>query len=48
MLTITHAPAMLSRVDKVIWLEQGQVRALASHAELVANEADYVELITRF
>ncbi len=48
MLTITHDPAMLSRVDKVIWLEQGQVRALASHAELVANEADYVELITRF
>jgi len=48
MLTITHDPAMLSRVDKVIWLEQGQVRGLASHAELVANEADYVELITRF
>jgi len=48
MLTITHDPAMLSRVDKVIWLEQGQVRALASHAELMANEADYVELITRF
>ncbi|WP_462146968.1 thiol reductant ABC exporter subunit CydC [Pseudoalteromonas gelatinilytica] len=48
MLTITHDPAMLSRVDKVIWLEQGQVRAFASHAELVANEADYVELITRF
>jgi len=48
MLTITHDPAMLSRVDKVIWLEQGQVRALASHAELVATEADYVELITRF
>ena len=39
---------MLSRVDKVIWLEQGQVRAFASHAELMANEADYVELITRF
>ena len=48
MLTITHDPAMLSRVDKVIWLEQGQVRAFASHAELMANEADYVELITRF
>ncbi len=48
MLTITHDPEMLSRVDKVIWLEQGQVRAIASHAELVANEADYVELITRF
>ena len=48
MLTITHDPAMLSRVDKVIWLEQGQVRAFASHAELMDNEADYVELITRF
>lgn len=48
MLTITHDPAMLSRVDKVIWLEQGKIRAVATHAELLANEADYVELITRF
>lgn len=47
-LTISHDPVMLNRVDKVIWLEQGQIRAMASHAELVENEPDYVELITRF
>ncbi|MCF7516824.1 thiol reductant ABC exporter subunit CydC [Pseudoalteromonas sp. L21] len=47
-LTISHDPVMLNRVDKVIWLEQGQIRAMASHAELVENQPDYVELITRF
>ena len=47
-LTITHDPALLSTMDKVIWLEDGKLRAAGKHQTLVAEHTDYLSLITRF
>ncbi|KKK43205.1 hypothetical protein LCGC14_3168760, partial [marine sediment metagenome] len=47
-ISITHDPALLANMDKVIWLEQGQVKAIATHQQLLTEHADYVNLITRF
>lgn len=47
-LTITHDPTLLNTMDKVIWLEQGKVRAVAKHEILLKEHADYLSLITRF
>ncbi|WP_462158059.1 thiol reductant ABC exporter subunit CydC [Pseudoalteromonas sp. GB56] len=37
----THDTALLDKVDKVIWLEQGKIIAVASHRELLALYQDY-------
>jgi len=47
-ITITHDPALLDSMDKVIWLEEGAIRAIDSHSALLANEVDYMSLVTRF
>ncbi|MGS0497289.1 thiol reductant ABC exporter subunit CydC [Pseudoalteromonas mariniglutinosa] len=47
-ISITHDPALLANMDKVIWLEQGAVKAIATHQQLVTKHTDYVNLITRF
>lgn len=47
-LTITHDPALLSTMDKVIWLEQGKIRAVGKHQTLIKEHSDYLSLITRF
>ena len=47
-ISITHDPALLANMDNVIWLEQGQVKAVATHQQLLAEHRDYVNLITRF
>ncbi len=47
-ITITHDPALLNKMDQVIWLEQGEIRAIDSHQSLLQNEHDYVSLVTRF
>ncbi|BDF93800.1 thiol reductant ABC exporter subunit CydC [Pseudoalteromonas sp. KAN5] len=47
-ISITHDPALLANMDKVIWLEQGAVKAIATHQQLVTEHTDYVNLITRF
>ena len=47
-INITHDPALLANMDNVIWLEQGQVKAIATHQQLLAEHRDYVNLITRF
>ena len=36
-LIVTHRPATAARADLVIWLDHGQVRAIAPHAELWHN-----------
>lgn len=35
----------VNRVDRVLWLEGGRIRALAPHHELVARSADYGRLL---
>ncbi|NMR26481.1 thiol reductant ABC exporter subunit CydC [Pseudoalteromonas sp. NEC-BIFX-2020_015] len=47
-LSITHDPALLSNMDQVIWLEQGCVKAIATHQQLLIAQPEYVNLITRF
>jgi ATP-binding cassette subfamily C protein CydC len=47
-ITITHDPALLDSMDRVIWLEEGVVRAIDTHSALLKNEMDYVSLVTRF
>ncbi|MDQ9091388.1 thiol reductant ABC exporter subunit CydC [Pseudoalteromonas haloplanktis] len=47
-ISITHDPALLANMDKVIWLEQGAVKAITTHQQLVTEHTDYVNLITRF
>ncbi|KTF13510.1 thiol reductant ABC exporter subunit CydC [Pseudoalteromonas sp. H105] len=47
-ITITHDPALLDSMDKVIWLEEGAVRAVDTHSALLESEIDYVSLVTRF
>ncbi|MFM9726233.1 ABC transporter ATP-binding protein, partial [Streptomyces scabiei] len=46
--TITHDPQLLSTMDQVIWLENGEVRAVNSHQLLLETEPDYISLVTRF
>jgi ATP-binding cassette subfamily B protein len=36
-LIVTHRPATAARADLVIWLDRGQVRAIAPHADLWHN-----------
>jgi len=36
-LIVTHRPATAARADLVVWLDRGQVRAVAPHAELWSN-----------
>lgn len=47
-LTITHDPALLSQMDSVIWLDNGQIVAQGSHQQLRNEHPDYVALTTRF
>ncbi|MBB1334541.1 thiol reductant ABC exporter subunit CydC [Pseudoalteromonas sp. SG43-7] len=47
-ISITHDPALLANMDNVIWLEQGQIKAIATHQQLLAEQPDYMNLITRF
>lgn len=47
-LTITHDPALLSQMDSVIWLDNGQIVAQGSHRQLRNEHPDYVALTTRF
>lgn len=47
-ITITHDPQLLSTMDQVIWLENGEVRAVNSHQLLLETEPDYISLVTRF
>ncbi|WP_405062517.1 ABC transporter ATP-binding protein/permease [Kribbella sp. NBC_01505] len=36
-LIVTHRPATAARADLVVWLDRGQVRAVAPHADLWSN-----------
>lgn len=47
-LTVTHDPELLSQMDKVIWLENGQLIGQGSHHELTQTYTDYKTLTTRF
>ncbi|TCO30370.1 ATP-binding cassette subfamily B protein [Kribbella steppae] len=38
-LIITHRPATAARADLVVWLDHGQVRAVAQHADLWQNSS---------
>lgn len=46
-LCITHDAALLRNMDKVIWLENGQVKGEGTHQELLAKYERYKELTTR-
>ena len=46
-LCITHDPALLKSMDKVVWLEDSHVKGQASHQALLTEHQAYVELITR-
>ena len=46
-LCVTHDPALLSNMDKVIWLENGQVKGEGSHQELLTKYEQYKALTTR-
>ncbi len=47
-LTITHDPALLAKMDNIIWLENGKLVAQGSHKELSEKHQEYVSLTTRF
>ncbi|WP_166425457.1 ATP-binding cassette domain-containing protein [Paraglaciecola sp. 20A4] len=47
-LCITHDPALLTSMDKVIWLENGLVRGEGTHQALLLAHQEYVALTTRF
>ena len=47
-LTITHDPALLAKMDNIIWLENGSLVAQGTHKELSETYTDYVALTTRF
>lgn len=47
-LTITHDPALLAKMDNIIWLENGKLVAQGSHKELSEKHQEYVALTTRF
>ncbi len=47
LLLITHNPDLLASVDKVLWLEQGRIRACGTHEALLTQEPQYRELVTR-
>lgn len=47
-LTITHDPSLLSQMDSVIWLDNGQIVAQGSHQQLRNEHPDYMALTTRF
>ena len=46
-LMISHRPAGLERMDRIALLENGRIRHCASHAELLALDADYRRLHQR-
>lgn len=46
-LCITHDPALLCNMDKIIWLENGQLKGEGTHQVLLAEHQQYKELITR-
>ncbi|QHJ11008.1 putative ABC transporter ATP-binding protein [Paraglaciecola mesophila] len=46
-LCITHDPSLLQTMDKVIWLDEGQVKGEGSHQELLATQQEYAELVIR-
>lgn len=43
---VTHEHTLLEKMDKVIWLEQGKIRAMASHDDLKNTYPDYFDLTT--
>ena len=42
-ITVTHESTLLNRMDQVVWLEQGRVRATGTHQQLQKHR-DYVRL----
>ena len=47
-LTVTHDPELLAQMDKIIWLENGQLVAQGTHNELTHTYNSYKALTTRF
>ncbi len=41
LITSTHDTAILTKMDSVIWLEQGEIVAIATHRELLEKYEDY-------
>lgn len=46
-LVITHSPALLSKMEHVVIISDGQVTASGSHENLLANDSDYRAAILR-
>ncbi len=41
LLIVTHKPALLRLVDRVAWLERGELKAIGPHAELIERLPNY-------
>nr|WP_306368757.1 ABC transporter ATP-binding protein [Nocardiopsis sp. CC223A] len=46
-LVVAASPALLARADRVVVLEEGRVRALGTHADLVRRDPAYAEAVLR-
>jgi len=45
---IAYRPATIARADRVVYLERGRVAAAGTHAELLASQAGYADLVTAY
>ncbi|SHI65244.1 putative ABC transport system ATP-binding protein [Nocardiopsis flavescens] len=46
-LVVASSPALLARADRVVVLEEGRVRALGTHTDLVRGDSGYAEAVLR-
>jgi ATP-binding cassette, subfamily B, bacterial len=47
-LVVAHRPATIAIADKVVYLVRGRVVAAGTHADLMATETGYAELVTAY